>query len=167
MKHTSRFTQFISALILLMSSCLVLANDVNRNEKNTGLNDHRVPSQYLPIEYSATDDLTSYTFIDRKTIKLHPYNDLIRVYTRIVNYDPIQFLDKDGEMVPYRSIVIQEYANCDKKMFAKSIIQTHENYFGEGVLQNTNDTPRRWESTASDSKERQNLIVICSLPLTH
>lgn len=156
---------YFYGLILVVSSCYSFANSNEPNETNTSLTDSRVPTQYLPIEHSNMGTTVSYTFVDRTSVKIHPYNALIRTYTRVINYGPALMQDKDGVSVPYRSMVIQEFVNCDKKEHAKGLIETYENYFGAGALQSTNNLPKRWEATTVDSKERQNLIVICSLPL--
>ncbi|XKM12944.1 surface-adhesin E family protein [Orbaceae bacterium ac157xtp] len=150
---------------LLLSSGATFANDTDSAEKNTSLKDERVPSRYLPLEQTHDNDSLGYIFVDRQSVKIHPYNPLIRTYTRITNYGPALSVEQNGEKVPYRSVVSNEYANCDKKEFAKGVIQNYENYFGEGNLVETNDKPKRWERPDSFTKTYQNLIVICSLPV--
>lgn len=165
MQNTNYLIRFIGCLALLLSSNTTFAQDSKNNDKNTSLQDPRVPSKYLPIEKKDVGDSTGYTFIDRASVKLHPYNNLILTYKRIINYSPALQQDQDGNKITYRSVVVDEYVNCDKKEFAKTLIQTYSNYFGEGELLSSNNEPKRWESTTLDSKERLNLSVICSLAL--
>lgn len=160
-----QYLNYFFGVILVISSCFSFANSNEMKDINTSLTDSRVPTLYLPIEKSNIGATVSYTFVDKTSVKIHPYNALIRTYTRVINYGPALMQDKDGVSVPYRSMVIQEFVNCDKKEHAKGLIETYENYFGAGALQSTNNLPKRWEATSVDSKERQNLIVICSLPL--
>lgn len=168
MKKRHNIVKYIGGLTLLACCYSTLASDVTTtpNEGNTSLSDSRVQSQYLPIEKSNFGDSISYTFIDRTSVKKHPYNNLIRTYTRVINYGPpIVVQDQDGKDIAYHSVVSHEYVNCDLQEFAKGLVETYQNYFGEGTLIDANDLPKRWEGTKHNNREKQNLVVICSLPL--
>lgn len=163
MQNTRYVAKCISGLTLLVCSYSAFAVDIT--EQDISLTDSRVPTQYLPIEKSTLGDSTSYTFVDKTSVKLHPYNNLIRTYTRITNYTPaVMTQDKD---VSYHSVVSQEYVNCEKQEYAKGLITSYENYFGEENKISSNNLPKRWESVKQKNKEKQSLIIICSLPLTN
>ncbi|WP_392560157.1 surface-adhesin E family protein [Orbus mooreae] len=169
MKKRHYITHFISGLSLLVCSYSVFSLDTDTPPTtNVGLSDSQVPAQYLPIEKSNIGNYTSYTFIDKSSVKLHPYNHLIRTYTRVTNFGSEQFLQYESKnKTPYRSVVSQEYVNCDLREYAKGLVENYESYFGKGKLINIDHSPKRWETTDLDDRERQNLIVICSLPINN
>lgn len=169
MKKTNYLIQILVTVFILTIANFSLANDSELNEKNTSLNDPRVPDRYLPIERVNLSHSIGYSFIDRLSVKQHPYNPLIRTYIRITNYSPALSQDKENseEGFAYRSEITQEYVNCDKKEYAKGLVQFYEKYFGEGQLEDSDDKPKRLVLTQPNSKERQSLQVICSLPLNN
>ncbi|RKS87771.1 surface-adhesin protein E [Orbus hercynius] len=164
MQTTRKIFQFIGGLALLTITYSALADvaDTNKNDTNFVTN---VPAQYIPLERSTFGQSTTNMYIDRTSIKTHPYNRFIRTYTQITNYVPAITQEVDGKQITYHSVVIEQYANCDKKEYAKGIIKVYESDFGQGTLLDTNNMPRRWEETKPDSKNRQNLSIICSLPI--
>ncbi|MCX8711527.1 hypothetical protein J3U57_03155 [Gilliamella sp. B3464] len=169
-------------LLLILSSFSAFGNSVDTkiapindtvDEKTTSdvneiLHNEHVGQQFISISKSKDDKSTGYSFIDRTSIALHPYNKRIRVFSQIVNYTPaIEQDNSDGNKISYRSLVIEQFANCDKMEMAKGNIQLFANYFGEGDLIGTNDTPNRWVAmTNNDDELRRLLIVACSLPIT-
>ncbi len=168
-KKPNYLIQILVTLSILCASNTAFAGDIDTNEKIRSLDDPRVPSRYLPLEKMNISDYVGYSFVDRTSVKLHPYNPLIRTYVRIINYSRALSQDKeDSEQgFSYRSQVIHEYVNCDKKEYARGLIQFYENYFGEGQLEDSNNTPKRLIATFPKTKARQNLQVICSLPLNN
>lgn len=165
MKKCYFFINSLICLILLFFSCFVFANESHTNNAEKNVDLAKAPAQFILLEKLNSGEIASYTYIDRTSIKLHPYNKLIRTYKRIINFNSPLMIDINGEQKPYRSIVSHEYANCDKKEYAEGLIQDYENDFGSGTLQSENDKPKRWKSTAPNSKDRNGLIIICSLPL--
>lgn len=169
-------------LLLILSSFSAFSNSVDTKtaltnetvdektttEINKMLHNERVGQQFIPISKSKDDKTTGYSLLDKTSIALHPYNKRIRVFSQIVNYVPaIEQDNSDGNKISYRSIVVQQFANCDKMEMAKGNIQLFANYFGEGDLIGTNDTPNRWVAmTNNDDELRRLLIVACSLPVT-
>lgn len=141
-------------------------NKINANELNENLKDMRVGSQYIPISKINENNSTAYSFIDRNSITLHPYNKKIRIFTKIINWKPALTQEKDDKTnLSIRSLVIQQLANCDKMELAKGKIQWFEKYFGEGNLINTDDSLNRWIAISKNNEQRQLLVVACSLPL--
>jgi len=164
MKKVNYFSPCIMGLTLSIFTFTVLANAVPLAGKNIN-NDNRIPSQYLSIAKIDTGSEVGYVFIDKKSVKLHPYNKLIRAYTRVINYTPELLKNINGESLPYRSKVIQEFVNCDKKEHVEYLVDIYENPFGTGKLYQSDNLPKRWEATTKDEKERQNLTIVCALPI--
>jgi len=164
MKKINYFSQYIIGLTLSIFTCTVLANEIPLAEKNITDNSH-TPSQYLPIAKINTDSAVEFVFIDKKSVKPHPYNKLIRAYTRVINYTPALSKNINGESRSYHSKVIQEFVNCDKKEHVEYLVDIYENPFGIGKSYHIDNLPKRWEATTNNEKERQNLIIVCSLPI--
>lgn len=136
------------------------------NELNQILKDPRVGNQFISVLKTNIESAVAYSFIDRQSVSLHPYNDKIRLFNEVINYTPSLSLEtEEGKSVPYRSMVIQQMANCDKQEIVKGQIKLYENYFGEGNLQSTNNFPKRWESTIKGNDSRRLLVIACELPL--
>ncbi|WP_294611288.1 surface-adhesin E family protein [uncultured Gilliamella sp.] len=130
------------------------------------LKDPRVGKQYIPIKKSNQEKRVSYSFLDRTSVALHPYNKKIRVFDEIVNFVPEQIYENKKEQnETYRSLKIMHYANCDLKEIAKSNIQIFEKYFAAGKLIDSNDTPHRWIDTKQQGDKLQLSIIACSLQL--
>lgn len=167
MKKSSYLLQIVMIFSIIGTSHFTFANNTDQMEQNSSLKDPRVPTRYLPIEKLYQSGSVGFSFVDRKSVKLHPYNPLIRTYSRITNYSPALSQDKEGseEGFSYHSIVVQEYVNCHNFEYAKGITQFYENNFGEGQLENSTHEINRLISTESGTKERRNLQVICALPL--
>ena len=144
------------------------SNTNSSHETNENLKDSRIGEQFIPMSKFNEDKSIGYSFIDRSSIVLHPYNKKIRVFNEVVNFiPPLVQENSEGEKITYRSIVIQHFANCDKKEIAKGIIQLFENYFGDGRLVSTNDTPNQWANAIDNNEQRRLLIVGCSLSIAH
>ncbi|OCG49190.1 MULTISPECIES: surface-adhesin E family protein [Gilliamella] len=165
----------ISLFLILLSFATfnhALEEEINSNDKTKtsieSLKDPRVGKQFIPISKSKEDNIISYSFLDRQSIKLHPFNNKIRVFSEITNYSPelIQKND-DGTETPYNSIKIDYYANCDKMELAKGKLSTIKNNFGDGPLINTVETLNRWMTIMQDNRQYKLLVIACSLPLAN
>ncbi|WP_392553356.1 surface-adhesin E family protein [Orbus wheelerorum] len=166
MKKTNYLSISLIGLVISIFASATLANDTTKVSKETTLN-NTIPSQYLPIAKINLGTATSYVFIDKKSVKFHPYNQLIRTYTRVTNYVPALSQTIDGTTVTYQSKVTQEFVNCDKKEYAEHLVEIYQNPFGTGQLYDSNDLPKRWEATTNNEKEKQNMIIICALPINN
>ncbi|MCO6552883.1 MAG: hypothetical protein J6563_07920 [Gilliamella sp.] len=140
----------------------------NENSAVESLKDPRVGEQFIPTSKTNEDNTIGYSFLDRKSIKRHPFNSRIRVFSEVTNYSPalVQKND-DGTKTPYHSIKIEYYANCDKMELAKGKLRTIENNFGDGKLVNTLEIPNRWVAVTHDNEQYKLLAIACSLPLAN
>ncbi|MWP49368.1 MULTISPECIES: surface-adhesin E family protein [unclassified Gilliamella] len=138
------------------------------NTATESLKDPRVGKKFIPTSKSKEDNSVSYSFLDRHSIKPHPFNAKIRVFSEVTNYSPgLLQKNNDGTETPYHSIKIDYYANCDKMELAKGKIRTIENNFGDGKLVNTIEIPNRWVAITSGNKQYKLLVIACSLPLAN
>lgn len=143
-------------------------NKTNTYQISDNLKDSRIGEQFIPMSKSNENKSIGYSFIDRSSVALHPYNKKIRVFNEVINFIPaLEQKNSDGEKISYRSIVIKQFANCDKMEIAKGDIQLFENYFGDGRLISTNDTLNRWTTTTNNDEQRRLLIVTCSLSIVN
>ncbi|MFQ0993735.1 surface-adhesin E family protein [Gilliamella sp. ESL0232] len=140
----------------------------NENTAVESLKDPRVGEQFIPTSKTNDNNTIGYSFLDRKSINLHPFNSKIRVFSEVTNYSPalIQKND-DGTETPYHSIRIEYYANCDKMELAKGKLRTIENNFGDGKLVNTIEIANRWIAITHDNEQYKLLTIACSLPLAN
>ncbi|OCG61337.1 MULTISPECIES: surface-adhesin E family protein [unclassified Gilliamella] len=168
MKKVSLFLILFSFATFSHAAEEKIDNDAKKNENTAAesLKDPRVGEQFIPISKSNEDDIVGYSFLDRKSIKLHPFNTKIRVFSEVTNYSPaLVQKNNDGTETPYHSIKIDYYANCDKMELAKGKLRTIENNFGDGTLVNTIEMPNRWVNTNQGSEQYKLLVIGCSLPL--
>lgn len=143
-------------------------NKIDTSKVNENTNDVKIGEQYLPIKKINEKNSTGSYLIDRRSITLHPYNDKIRIFTVIVNYDPALKIEmQDGSELPYSSAIIKQFANCDKMELAKGETKLFEKHFGEGNLIKTDNTPRRWVAISNNNKLHQLLLIACSLPIVN
>lgn len=141
-------------------------NDLITTNTNEILNDSRIGKQYIPIKKTKEDNVFSYSFIDKNSVALHPYNKKIRVFAEIINFAPEQVSkDNNSPKQTYRSLKVMQYANCDRKEIAKGTIQIFEKYFADGKLIDSSDTPHRWVDAKPKNEDHQFIIIACSLPL--
>lgn len=163
-KKMKKLSSTCMALLLLSVASFSQAEE--NKAQNGSLMDARVPSQYIPMAKTHSGDVETFSFIDRTSVKLHPYNQNIRTFTGVINNHPALDI-MDGETkVSYQSIVTHYYANCDKKELVKSVVTSHSGYFGEGEQQSYNEEPRRWQPVNQGSSQRNLLVVACTLPLS-
>ncbi|MWP62477.1 surface-adhesin E family protein [Gilliamella sp. Pas-s25] len=158
-------------LIFLSFATFSYAVEKQTNTNNTAvesLKDPRVGEQFIPTSKSNEDNTVSYSFLDRNSIKLHPFNAKIRTFSEVINYSPalVQKND-DGTETPYHAIEIDYYANCDKMELAKGKLRTIENNFGDGKLVNTIEIPNRWVAASLSHEQHKLLVIACSLPLAN
>lgn len=154
----------ILSILLIVVAATSKAATSNVEKKNLSLMDPRVPTQFVPMKALSMGESTGYEFIDRTSIKLHPYNANIRTFYIYSNYEPELQQSHNGELIPYRAMVQEKFVNCDKKLWATKSIDTYDVYFGEGNLLTHNETPQRWV-TANDSQQQNMLLIACSLPV--
>lgn len=131
------------------------------------LSNPKIGEQFTPLSKTDEDNTIGYAYLDKKSIKLHPYNDKIRIFKEVTNYIPALVQDIDNVKTPYHTVVINYYANCDKKEIAKGKIELIENYFAEGKLVNTIDIPNRWTRADKGDEKHKLLVIACSLPLNN
>lgn len=155
----------LSLFTIAFSSFLVHSNEENSISEIR--KDPRVSTQYIPMQKTKVGDSDSYTFLDRTSIKLHPYNQRIRTFVTLTNYNPSLMQDKGDEQVNYQSTLITHYVNCDKKELVKGQIQTFAQPFAEGQLHSNDNNPRRWEAIKQNNQQYNLVIVACSLPLAN
>lgn len=129
------------------------------------LSNPRIGEQFAPISKTDEDNKVGYSFLDKKSIKSHPYNSRIRVFKEVINYTPALVQNIDNVKTPYRTIVINYYANCDKKEIAKGQLDLVEKNFAEGKLINNINIPSRWMRAEKNDDNYKLLIMACSLPL--
>ncbi|OCG18791.1 MULTISPECIES: surface-adhesin E family protein [unclassified Gilliamella] len=140
----------------------------NENTAAESLKDPRVGKQFIPTSITNEDNTIGYSFLDRESIKLHPYNAKVRVFSEVKNYFPaLVKKNDDGTEIPYHSIKIEYYANCDKMELAKGKLRTIEYYFGDGKLINTIEIPNRWVAITQDKEQYKLLVIACSLPINN
>jgi hypothetical protein len=140
----------------------------NTNTAVESLKDPRVGEQFIPTSKSKEDNTIGYSFLDRNSIKLHPFNAKIRMFKEVTNYSPALVQKNDDSTVtPYHAIEIDYYANCDKMELAKGELRTIENNFGDGKLVNTIQMPNRWLAMSQDQEQYKLLVIACSLPLAN
>lgn len=139
------------------------------NEINQILHDKRVGDDFIPISKFKDEPVDSYSFIVRNSITLHPYNKNIRVFTEIINAIPNQTKEvkEDEKKVSYKSLVVNQFANCDKMELAKGEIKIYDGYFGGGQLLDTSNMPNRWFKIDNRDEQRSLIVVACSLPLAN
>ncbi|NUF27387.1 Surface-adhesin protein E [Gilliamella bombicola] len=164
------------SLFLILFSFVTFAHAVEEkadteaktNTAAESLKDPRVGKQFIPTSKSTEDNIIGYSFLDRQSIKLHPFNERIRVFSEVTNYSPelVQKND-DGTETPYNSIKIDYYANCDKMELAKGKLRTIKNNFGDGELVNTIEIPNRWVAITQDNEQYKLFVIACSLPLAN
>ncbi|MWN90018.1 hypothetical protein GQ597_04760 [Gilliamella sp. Pra-s65] len=144
------------------------STDTQTNTAVESLKDPRVGKQFIPTSKSKEDNIIGYSFLDRQSIKFHPFNNRIRVFSEVTNYSPeLRQKNDDGTETLYNSIKIDYYANCDKMELAKGKLSTIKNNFGDGELVNTIEIPNRWRSITQDNEQRKLLVIACSLPLAN
>lgn len=131
------------------------------------LSNPKIGEQFTPLSKTDEDNTIGYAYLDKKSIKLHPYNDKIRIFKEVTNYIPALVQDIDNVKTPYHTVVVNHYANCDKKEIAKGKIKLIENYFAEGKLVNTIDIPNRWTRADKGDEKHKLLVIACSLPLNN
>ena len=148
-----------------------IANSNAKTNKNTeveSLKDPRIGEKFIPTSKTNEDHSISYSFLDRKSIKRHPFNPRIRVFNEVTNYSPaLVQKNADGTETFYHSIKIEYYANCDKMELAKGKLKIIEKNFGDGKLVNTIEIPSRWISITQDNERYKLLVIACSLPLAN
>ncbi len=143
-------------------------NKVDFNKEYQKLKDASIGEQFISINKSYERDSVGYTFIDKNSVRLHPYNKNIRQFNKVTNYIPsLNYEQINGNKVPYHSMVIQEFANCDKMEIAEGNIQIYANYFGDGKLISENQLVNRWVATNPGTDMRVLLVIACSLPLVN
>ncbi|MDF7669710.1 surface-adhesin E family protein [Orbaceae bacterium ESL0721] len=135
-------------------------------ERNESLKDPLVGQRYIPTNKFEIGNAITYKFIDRNSIKLHPYNSNIRLFNEVITYGPPQMLPTaDGKEIAYRSSIFEHKANCDQMEIATGNIHYFEHYFGNGELINTDNFPRRWQTTVRGNNQHNQLTIVCGLPL--
>ncbi|WP_392562059.1 surface-adhesin E family protein [Orbus sturtevantii] len=164
MKQANSVLKFIIGLTLASVTFSALANEPSMTKQKIA-SDNVVSSQYLPITKISADHSTGYVFIDRASVKIHPYNKLIRTYSRVINYVPALSQKINDVPLSYQSKVIQEFVNCDKKEYVENSTKIYQNPFGTGKLYDTDNFPKRWEATTGDEKQRLVITVVCALPV--
>ena len=131
------------------------------------LSNPKIGQQFTPLSKTVEDNTTGYAYLDKKSIKSHPYNNKIRIFKEVINYIPALIQNIDNVKTPYHTVVVNYYANCDKNEIAKGKIELIENYFAEGKLVNTIDIPNRWTRANKGDEKHKLLVIACSLPLTN
>ncbi|KES16623.1 hypothetical protein GASC598P17_013090 [Gilliamella apis SCGC AB-598-P17] len=129
------------------------------------LSNPKIGAQFPPLSKTDEDNTIGYSYLDKNSIKLHPYNNKIRIFKEVSNYVPALVQNIDNVKTPYHTVVINYYANCDKKEIAKGKIELIENYFAEGKLINTIDIPSRWMRAEKGDEKHKLMVIACSLPL--
>lgn len=129
------------------------------------LSNPKIGKQFVPISKSNEDNKLGYAYLDKDSIKLHPYNQRIRVFREVINYVPELVQNIDNVKTPYHAIVINYYANCAKKEIAKGQLDLVENFFAEGKTINHINIPSRWTRALKGDDKHQLLVIACSLPL--
>lgn len=139
---------------------------VDMNKEYEKLKNSSIGEQFIPIYKSYENNSIGYAFINKSSVKLHPYNKNIRVFDKVINYIPaLNHATDDGSHIPYHSEVIEQYANCDNMEIANGKSQYYANYFGDGKLIYSHQAINRWQSTTLGTNQRVFLIIACSLPL--
>lgn len=129
------------------------------------LSNPKIGEQFSPLSKTKEDNTVGYSFLDKKSIKLHPYNQRIRVFKEVINYIPALVQNIDNVKTPYHTVVINYYVNCEKKEIVKGQLNLVENFFAEGKLINNINIPSRWTRASKGDEKHQLLIIACSLPL--
>jgi hypothetical protein len=129
------------------------------------LSSPKIGEQFSPLSKTNEENTVGYSFLDKKSIKLHPYNNKIRVFKEVINYIPALVQNIDDVKTPYNTIVINYYVNCEKKEIAKGQLDLVKNFFAEGNLVNSINIPSRWMRAGSGEEKHQLLVMACSLPL--